>query len=678
MRDGRLERIDTPPNLPDTDERPRLIPCARGRALRRFWADGARVLTPLRRAGERGSGEFVPVSWDSALDEVAERLQGTVSRWGGEAVLHACGAGSMGGRGLSGIDASRRFFQHLAPVTETAGSFSDHSVKVASQCMFGEVIAGSDRATLLDSRLIIPWGMNPAETVMGPNTPWFIARARDRGARVILIDPRYTDTGVLADRWIPIRPGTDVALVAALAYVMEQEGLVDRAFLERYTTGYAEYQAYILGQADCQPKTPAWAAPITGVDESTITSLAREVASTRPAAILPGWGPQRGLYGEQAARAFITLACITGNVGLRGGGEAGLGTRTGDLPIEGMPAGPYPAMRRVRKWTWAAEVSAPGYFPAIRLAYVVGTNLINRSPDTGTGARVFAGLDFSVVHELVLTPTARLADVVLPICTDLERSDLVTSWGHDSHLFDSRAAVAPAGDSRTDYWVFSRLAERLGFGSAYTQGRSEAEWLEALLAASDLGDRAVWEAGVLRADPAPRVALAEFRADPAAHPLRTPSGRIEIASRQAQPHGLPDIPSFVPVVPEPAERDFPLQLITPHSKKRSHSCPHTVPWLQAIEPHAVWISAADARARGIAAGETVEVESAVGRIRLPANVTERIMPGVVCVYQGAWYRPAADGVDEGACANALAPARMSPSGGPTTHTAWVQVRKASP
>lgn len=670
-------RIDGPDG-PDTPDAPRLVPCARGRAHRRLLTAPDRVLTPLLRDGPRGSGRFRPIAWDEALDDVADRLRETVGRWGGEAILHAYGAGSTGGRGFSGAGASRRFFSHLAPVTETYGRFSDHCTVMAAQWMFGEPIPGSDRETLLDSRLIILWGMNPAETIMGPNTPYWIAEARDRGARVVLIDPRYTDSGVLADQWIPIRPGTDAALAAAMAHVLEREGLVDRSFLARYTAGYDAYRDYVLGTSDGVPKTPAWAAAITGIPEETIAGLAREYATVKPAALLPGWAPQRGLYGEQAPRACITLACMTGNLGLRGGGEASVGTRWGTGPLGTLPGGPHTPARLLPKWTWAAEMPAPDFSPAVRLAYVVGTNLINRSPNTDLNARVLAGLDHVVVQDPFLTPTARLADVVLPVCTDLERSDLVGSWGHDAYLFHSQQALPPAAETRTDYWIFAQLAERLGWGDAYTQGRTEGEWLEALLAESGLDAEPLHRDGILRERHAPRVALAEFRADPEGHPLRTPSGRVEIRSAQAEACGLPAVPAYVPVEREPRERDYPLALITPHSKQRSHSCLHTNPWLRAIEPHAAWLNPADARERGIADGDRIEVSSADGVVRLSARVTNRIMPGVVCIYQGAWYRPGEDGVDDGGCANVLTPSRQTPSGGPSTHTAWVEARRVAP
>ncbi len=675
VADGRLVRIDTPHARDDSVQFPRLIPCVRGRAHRRAHNAADRVLQPLRRSGPRGSGSFEPMSWDDALDELAERLVQARDKQGPLSILHATGAGSISGRGLNGADASRRFFSHWGPVTEIAGNMSVHCVTMAQQWMLGSHLPGSDRATLLDSRLILLWGMNPAENQMGPNTAHFIAEARDRGARVVLLDPRYTDSGVLADEWVPLRPGTDAALVAAMAHVMFAEGLADTEFLERCTTGHEAYRSYVLGEVDGVPKTPAWAAPITGVSAETITRLARAYATERPAALLAGWGPQRTRYGEQSARALMALACVSGNVGLRGGGLGGYGTRGGGGGIEmgALPMGTYAPGRRLPPGSWAPSILEGQLEPAPSLLYIVASNLVNRSPNSLANLAALERIPYVVVHEPWMTPTARHADLVLPINTDLERSDLVTSWGHDSHLFYSQQALASRGASRTDYWVFAQLAERLGIGEAYTQERTEQEWLDVLLAESPMALDDLEDTGILRRDPPPRVALEAFRHDPDAHRLSTRSGRIELQNPDAVAYGLPDVPAYVETEPGPV--GYPLQLVTPHHKLRSNSCLDANPWLRRLEPHTAWIHPADAAERGIAEGDTVLVEAPGGRVRIPALVTPRIMPGVVSVAQGTWLALDAAGDDVGGCANTLTEHTLSPTGGPTTHTAWVQVRR---
>jgi anaerobic dimethyl sulfoxide reductase subunit A len=673
IKDNEIIRIDTPATRTDSTTTPRLIPCVKGRARRRSINSPERILSPLKRTGPRGSGQFEEITWNKALDEVAYRLKKTKDEHGSEAVLHANGSGSIRGRGFNGSSASSRFFSYWGPVTQRTGNMSFHGVKVASKWMLGDIIQGSDRATLLDSCLIILWGNNPAETRMGPNTNYFIAEARDKGTRVILIDPRFTDSGVLADQWVPIKPGTDAALVAAMAYVMETEKFIDTEFIGKYTIGYPEYRNYLLGEKDGIKKTPAWAENITGVLEDEIIQLACDYTQTKPAAILAGWGPQRIEYGEQTARALMTLACMSGNVGISGGGFAGLGTRFNRIPIGSLPRGPYNTIGRVNSATWASSILDNSLDPPIRIAYIVAANLINRCPDTKKNIRALEQIDFIVCQDPYFTPTARYADIVLPICTDLERTDLVVSWGHDSHLFYSQQSMEKLGESRTDYWVFSKLAERLGFYEKYTHGRNEEEWIKHLLKSSELNFKDLKEDGIFRQDREPQVALENFRADPKMNPLTTPTGLIEINYPDAEKDDLPSVPSYLSV--DEGSIEYTLQLITPHCRIRSHSYLHTNPWLQRLEPHSVWINSKDANIRGIKNGEIVEVTSSVGRTRIPAMVTERIMPGVVSIYQGTWYQPGEDGVDEGGCANVLTTHRTTKTGGFATHSDWVEVMR---
>ena len=671
VQDERLIRIDVPPDQRDTIDMPRLVPCLRGRSQGRLSASKDRLLSPLRRVGPRGSEQFEKVSWDEALEEVSERLKDIRDRYGPEAVLHLSGYGSVGGRGFNGISASDRFFSHWGSVTGTHGNPSSWCAGIANEWMLGRAGDAIYSLTLLESRLIILWGMNPAETRRGVNLDYFIDQARERGARVILIDPRYTNSGVLADQWIPISPGTDVALISAIAYVWESEGLVDAEFMDSHTVGYDEYRCYLLGQDDGIPKTPEWASEITGIPAETIGQLAREYASTKPAVTLVGFGPQRSLYGEQTERALITLACMSGNIGVRGGGFAHSGANPGvSIRLGNLPRGSFQPARRIKTENWASCMLDGSLQPPLKMAYIVASNAINRSSNTCANARALEQLDYVVVQDQFFTPTARYADIVFPICTDLERSDLV--GGQNLHY--NRQAVSPAGESRTDYWVLSRLAERLGFGEAYTGGKTEEQWMDHFLKTDGLDVKTLQNDGIIRGSGEPIVRFSKFRADPSEHPLNTSSGLIQITCLQAKDYGLPLIPSYINRRP-PSSRDHPLQLITPHSLFRSNSAGYANPWLHRLESHSVWINPRDAEDRGIAHRDLVDVFNQFGTIAIPAKVTERIMPGVVCIYQGAWYRPGSDGKDIGGCANVLTGHGLSPTGGMAVHSEWVDVRR---
>ena len=672
VRNGVLLRIDTPDDA-DTPELPRLVPCARGRAHRGMLNASSRLLNPLRRTGPRGSGEFEPISWDEAVEEVSAALDSARAEHGPQAILAAGGHGSGGGRGISGAAATHRFFTHYAPVSYLTGNMSSHSIDLAARLMLGDTLPCSDRADLLNSRLIILWGMNPAELHMSHNTARFVADARERGARVVLIDPRWTDSGVLADEWIPIRPGTDTAMVLAMCYVLECESLADRDFIARCMAGYAEFADYLLGRNDGQPKTPAWAEGVCGVPAERIASLAREYAQQSPAALLPGWGPQRTLVGEQWSRAVLALSCISGNVGIPGGALATTSPGGRPLQFAALPRGPYGMGRTLSAPAWAQDILQKRLNPPVTTALITASNLVNRSPNTRANIEALMGLDFVAVIDPFFTPTARLADIVLPAATEMEHPDIVSPWGYDLQAFWSQQVVEAAGEARSDYAIFAGLAERFGLREAYTAGRTEAEWVEYMLSQSQ-HEQPLREMGVYRGDPYPRVALREFRQDPAAHPLHTHSGRIELASSGAPRYNLPELPEYSEPVPTGTE-DLPLHLLTPHHKLRANSSMAGNPWLQELEVQRVWINPQDATARGIADGDRVEVFNRNGRVRLPAYVTGRIMPGVVCIYEGAWYAPE-DGVDVGGCANVLTGSELSPSGGTATHSFHVEIERA--
>ena len=676
VQDGHILRIDTPPGQDDTDERPRLVPCLRGRGQRRLLTSPDRLMHPLQRVGPRGAGEFRRISWEQALDVVAERLEDVAVRHGHEAVLLLHGAGALGGRGLSGAQAARRFFSYWGPATGTYGHMSAWCANIANQWMLGGVRNSIPVAHLRDAKLILLWGMNPAENRHGANLAYYIAQARDAGIKVVLLDPRYTDSAVLADEWLPIRPGSDVALIAAMVHELIIHGEIDEAFVQSHAVGWDAYRCYVLGEDDGQPKNAKWAAAITGLSADAIVTLAREYAAAKPALILAGLGPQRSRYGEQTERALITLATVSGNLGLRGGGMAHSGRHADvQLPMEGlieMPMGPHAPGRWIRQENWGRFLLDGSLQPPLRMAYICAANAINRSSNTRGNIRALETLDTVVVQDPYLTPTARYADIVLPISHDLERTDIIAGYGD---LYYNPQVVDPAGEAHTDYWVLAQLAQRLGFYTEYTQGLDDAGWVERILRGMGADGEVLREDGILRAPGAEVVDLAGFRADPQAHPLATPSGRVEIASVTAASHGLPLLPSYIENVPPDDAGTYPLYLVTPHFKLRANSTGYPNPWLLRLEPQRVWMNPVDATARGIGDGDTVTVRNQYGAVRLPARVTERIKPGVVCIYQGSWYRPAADGVDEGGCANVLTGHGVSPTGGMAVHSERVEVER---
>ncbi|MGI5840200.1 MAG: molybdopterin-dependent oxidoreductase [bacterium] len=684
VKDGVIVRL-TSDNISDDQSllAPQLRACARGRAYRQRVYHPDRLLYPLKRIGARGEGKFVRIGWEEALDTVAGELWRIKATYGNTAILDLSHTGAFGGKlHYRAVD---RFLNMFGCRTVLAGYYSTETTDVVTEHMCGTTLTGNDRADLLNSRLILLWGFNPAETVHGTNTSWFIARARENGARVVCIDPRLTDTAaVLADRWIPIRPGTDTAVLAAMAYEIIAASRHDTAFLAAHTVGFERFRDYVMGVADGVKKTPQWADTISGVPAATIAELAADYASIKPGALLCGWSLQRTAFGEQPVRLAVTLAAITGNIGIPGGSTGGADySRIPGIP--GLPVPPLPdPAAQIPVYVWADAVlqgKAGGYPSDIKAVYSVGGNLLNQGANLNKNIAALRQVEFMVSHEQFRTPTAKFADIVLPACTFLERSDICTPGAmQGNYLLYANKVIEPLPESKSDYAIFAALAERLGFGNAYTEGREEEDWLRSFVANSPIPDFEQFKRTGIYRDKRKRPHVAFARQIQKGKQFATPSGKIEIYSQRLADLNDP----LIPPIPRhldpwegptsPLAAAYPLQLITAHSKKRVNSSHANTPCLQDIEPDAVWVNSRDAGQRGIRSGDLVRVFNDRGSVVLPAFVTERIMPGVVNIYQGSWYSPDQAGNDRGGNPNILNLDRPTPlARGSTTHTTLVEI-----
>ncbi|MFC1825054.1 molybdopterin-dependent oxidoreductase [Thermodesulfobacteriota bacterium] len=704
VKDGKIIRIET-----DNGEEPQIRACLRGRAYRQRVYSPDRLKYPMRRTGERGEGKFERISWDEALDRVASELQRIKKTYGNSAIFLAFGSGCMGmlhGLGTPMIS----MMQAFGGFTRIWGVASYEGPLFGSMATYGTIRSGNSREDLLNSQLIVMWGWNPANTIQDPETNLILARAREQGIRIVAVDPRYTDTAAtFADQWIPIRPGTDTAMLLAMAYVIITENLEDKVFIETHTTGFDHYKEYLLGREDGVPKTPQWAEATTGVPADTIVNLARDYARSKPAALIAGWGPGRAAFGEQYVRAASVLTAITGNVGIPGGCAAGFmrayfsretasGSHGSRNPVEkGAPPRPH-SLHKLRGGTnpnskriHSAKVfdamlrgRAGGYPTDLKMAYVVGSNFINQNPNTRRGVEAFKAIESVVVHEQFMTPTARLADILLPVNTFMERNDIGPPWLGSPYYIYLNRAIDTLYETKTDLEIVKELSERLGLPLPPVD-LSEDDILRNI--AESRGDIPDYEQfkqdGVIKIQlPEPIVSFKDQIKDPEKNPFPTLSGKIEIHCDHLEEMDdpmLPPIPKYLKhseSYDAPLAEKYPLQLLTTHYKTRAHSTWHNVPWMREIEPHSVWISPVDARNRGIKNGDIVDVFNDRGRIRIPALVTERMMPGVVNVSQGAWFEPDEQGVDLGGCANVLTDDAHSLSGTHHMNSALVQVEPA--
>ncbi|WP_025289327.1 DmsA/YnfE/YnfF family dimethyl sulfoxide reductase [Bibersteinia trehalosi] len=708
--------------------------CARGRSMRRRVYNPDRLKYPMKRVGKRGEGKFKRISWDEAFEEIATNLKRIITQYGNEALYLPFTTGTIGATVAASYppprSISNRFMNSIGGCLGSHGTYSYAQIFEAIPYMYGSNAANSP-TDIENSKLVVYFGNNPAETRMsGGGVTYLYQQAQERSqAKTIMIDPRYNDTIAGRGEWVPIRPGTDAALVEGMAYVMITENLVDQAFLDTYCIGYDEktlpesapknghYKAYILGEGDDKTaKTPEWAEKITGIPQARIIELAREIATTKPTYICQGWGPQRHANGEQAARAIAMLACLTGNVGISGGNS---GSREGfyTIPFVRLPAGKNPIEAKIPIFMWTDAVTRGSEMTALKdglkgaeklnqnikfIMNYAGNCIINQHSDINRTHEILqdeSKLEMLVVIDNHMTSTAKYADILLPDCTTSEQADFCMdgSAGNMGYVIFADKAIEPQFECKPIYEIYAGIAEKMGVKEAFTEGRTQEEWLRHLYAQTqeknpffkEISFEEFRERGIIKQkDPAGHmVAYKAFRQDPVANPLNTPSGKIEIYSERLAKIAATwelaedDIISPLPIYArqfegwdDPKREQFPLQLVGFHYKSRVHSTYGNVNVLQQASLQSVWINPLDAEKRGIKNGDMVRIFNDRGETRVMANVTPRIIPGVTAMGEGAWYTPDGNRIDQNGSFNVLTTQRPSPlSKGNPQHTNLVQI-----
>lgn len=673
------------------------------RSLPEIVAHRSRISRPMVRAdylargiasdgAGRGKEAFVPVSWDRALDLVADEINRVKVEFGNKAIF----AGSYGWASSGRLHHPRTLLKRLLNLH---GGFTDHVLdysRAAATVIVPHITGTLDPVAnnlttwdsiIANSELIVSFGgMAPKNFQidsggMGVHrgAQWMRA-IREAEIDVVYIGPCRDDISDTLDaEWLSIRPNSDTALMLGLAHTLHTENLHDVAFLGRYCVGYPAFARYLTGAADGTAKSAEWAAHLCDIPAESIKVLARRMAVKRTMITL-SYSLQRADHGEQPMWMGIVLAAMLGQIGLPGGGfgigYGAMGTkgmRRTSAPLRTIPTGDNPTHSYIPVARIADLLLSPGQtidfngeritYPDIRLIYWGGGNPFHHHQDINRLLRAWRKPETIIVQDFYWTPAARHADIVLPVATSLERNDVSAGW-FDNTVYAMRKAIEPIGEARSDYEIMADLADRLGHGAAFTEGRSEMEWIrylydslrkhlantdEQIPAFDEFWRRGRIEIPVLKG---PHVMFEDFRKDPVAHPLKTPSGRIEIYSETIAGFGYADCPGH-PMWLEPCEwlgssiaRRFPLHLISNQPSTRLHSQMDQASLsgsqkVQGREP--IWMHPDDATSRGISEGDVVRVYNDRGACLAGARLTSALRLGVVQLSTGAWYDPAEPG-----------------------------------
>ncbi|HEX9120680.1 MAG TPA: molybdopterin-dependent oxidoreductase [Terriglobales bacterium] len=701
--DGRAIRIQGDPAHPVT----RGFLCAKvAQYLDRVYSPD-RVLYPYRRIGPKGSRacnqqDFQPISWDEALDEIATRFQQIAREHGAEAILPYSYGGTLGV--LNGASMDRRFFHRLG-ASQLDRTICSIAGEVGIKSVYGAKL-GTEPEQFAHSRYIIAWGAN----IHGNNVHlWpFIEEARRNGAKLVVIDPYRTRTAACADWYLPINPGTDVALALGMMHVIMNENLFDAESVAQHTFGFDQLRARV------QEYSPDRVALWTGISAGDIVELARQYATTRPAAIRLNYGVQRCENGGMAVRAVCMLPCLIGAWKQVGGGLQLSTSEAHNLNKNALKGAELmPRSTRVINMVELGRALNVVNDPPVKALFVYNSNPAAVAPNHNSVVRGLLRTDlFTVVHEQFFTDTTDYADIILPATTFFEHKDLQTGYGH-YYIQISNQAIEPLGECRSNVEMFRALALRMGFGDACFR-ESVDDMIDLALSSehphlagidrvrlqreshvrlnfsqhatrnSGSGGVAQNSGDVILSEPAPGLrgpvegplpGAAYYL--PFAHGFPTRTGKALLYNEELAAQGLDPVVSFTPPKESRHSGDarYPLELLARKCDNYLNSTFANLPPQQKMEnPDLLEISAADAQARGIADGDRVRVFNSRGEILLTARVNDATRAGVVAARLN-WAKLTGQARN----INVLTSERLTDmGGGGTFYSVLVEVQPAPP
>ena len=667
VTDGVITKV-RPADFPDPVDKGA---CAKGLAASQWVYHPDRLRHPLKRVGERGGGKWQRISWEEALDSIVPKLQGLAAKYGPTSIAWTAPILSN----LTGGGYSRLISLTKGTWVDWWGC-GDAAGPCADVATFGSAMAERYLRRIEEPKFTIVWGYNPAVTVH----PFMrrITKSMKKGCKVVVIDPRLTDTASRADEHVPIRPGTDGALALGMIHVILERGLQDERFIAENTVGPllvrddnglllresdlvdggsqqgflvfdestggaqpcdtsavnpALTGVYSVSGVECRPAyqllsdmveehTPEKVSQITDIPADIIRRLAVSYATQKPASIYRGWGLQRSFYGDLACRAINTLAAVTGNMNLKRPSTFVLNAR----PFL-MPGGPYTSIPLMS----LCDAIAKGEPFPIKAIWCTWHNLINQMPNTHRIiGELLPNLELLVVCDLFMTDTAKYADYVLPVASFFECADLCRADLANPYLQLQQRVIEPLYESRSDFQIAVELGRRMGFGEYFN--KTEEQYIEEILTS---GHPTMEGVSLERLREGPVMAKPSDRPQQ----LATPTGRIEFYVERIKQFGQ-ELPIYI----EPLEsarsekaKNYPLSLLSTHPSNRVHSTLANIPSLLKSDPEpTLEINPVDAEPRDISDGDVVRVFNGRGQVKVRAKLSQGIKPGVVNITEGWW------------------------------------------
>ncbi|MBL0140689.1 MAG: molybdopterin-dependent oxidoreductase [Betaproteobacteria bacterium] len=622
VRDGKLWKFEGNPL--DPMSRGRL--CPRGTGAVGTHYDPDRLSKPLIRTGERGKEEFKAVTWDEALNHIAEKMKKIAAEHGPESIAlwkHGTGA---------------RFFEHVMRaygcVNKAAPSFAQcrGPRDVGYLLTYGTGLGSPEPTDIANTKCLVLIGTHLGENMHNTQVQEF-AEAIANKATIIVVDPRYSVAASKAKYWLPIKPGTDIALVLAWMNVLVAEGLYDRDFVAKYGHGFDKFATAIA------PNTPEWAEAETGIPAATIRATAREIASHRPAALVHP-GRRVNWYGDdtQRARATALLNALLGNWGRKGGLFLQAGMSVGGYPFPKFPAAGKPKLDNPdHKWPFADEEVTTGLREAtitgkpypIKSWVVYATNLVQTLPNEKETIEAISKLDLLVVVDTHPSEIAGYADVVLPDAMFLERhDDLYVAWGRQGWAALRQPVVPPPAEQKPAWWIAKQLADRLGVGE-FMPFKDMDEYLAKRCEKSGIDYAKFRKDGIVMGEKTP-ITIEEG----AAISFDTPSKKVEFWSDQLAKAGFDPVPKYT--APESAPAGY-FPLITGRSPVHTFSRTQTNVLLRDLmKENEVWVNAQTAAKAGLKHGQYVKLKNQDGVVsnRVKVKATQRIRPDTLYMVYG--------------------------------------------